>query len=77
MTLEPSDTLGKCLILDPVSWNNGCISQGRLTAVTNIPQSPWLSTITVCFLFTSQAEDHAWKVLRAGAGNGMPPYCPR
>lgn len=47
MSLEPSDILEKYLISDLVSWNNGCISQGRLTAVTNIPKSLWLSTITV------------------------------
>lgn len=76
MSLELSDILEKYLISDLVLWNKGCISQGRLTTVTNIPTSLWLSTITVCFSFTSQAEDRSWKILRAGAGNGIPPFFP-
>lgn len=47
MFSEPSDILEKYLISDLVLWNNGCISQGRLTAVTNIPKSPWLSAVTL------------------------------
>lgn len=76
VTSEPSDILGKYLILDPVLWNNGCISQGRRTAVTNIPKSPWRSTVTVCFSFASQAEDRARKIFWVRAGSGSPPFFP-
>lgn len=63
MSLEPLNTLEECLISDLVLWNNGCISQGRLTAVTNIPKSPRISTVTVCFAFISQVSDCAWNIL--------------
>lgn len=63
MSFEPLDTLEECLISDLVLWNNGCISQGRLTAVTNIPKSPRISTVTVCFAFISQVRDRAWNIL--------------
>lgn len=59
----------KYFISDLVLWNNSCISQGRLTAVTNIPKSPWFGTLTVCFSFTSRPEDLAWKISRASAGS--------
>ena len=55
MTLEPSDTLGKCLILDPVSWNNGCISQGRLNAVTSNPNIS--VALKKCLSYLRQSPD--------------------
>lgn len=77
MSSVTSDILEKYLILGFVMWNNGCISQGRLTAVTNIPKSPWLSPATLSFSFTSQTEDRAWKILWASPGNGIAPSGPR
>lgn len=56
MSLKLADLLEKSLISDLALWNNGCISQGRLTAVTSISQSPWLSRVPVCFSFTSQVR---------------------
>lgn len=75
MNSVTSGILEKYLISDPVVWNNGCISQGRLTAVTNIPKSPRLSTAMLCFSFTVQTVKHVWGILGAGPGNGTPPFC--
>lgn len=75
MSSELSEILEKVLISDRVLWNNGCISQGRLAAVSDSLKSLWPSTVTVWFSFTSQVRTMQ-RFYGPGQEVAFPPFCP-